>query len=90
MDFEIFLLQTLVTAFCYLCIPGCVCVLCWAYDKKLSLKAIKRIVLIHGFLMWLILQVIRIERGMEGTSAAVFLWSSLAYWMLKKKCLKKE
>ena len=71
-------------------VPLCTWLVCLGYEKKLSLKAIRWIVIVNGAVMWLILQVIAIERGFEGTSAAVFLWSALAQWMLKKKCLKKD
>lgn len=90
MDFGALLFSIAFTAFCYLCVPGCFCIMCWAYEKKLSIKAIKRIVFINGAVLWLIFTIIRSAQGISGNSMAVILWSSVAYWMLKKICLKPE
>lgn len=32
--------------------------------------------------------IIRINAGLSGTSAAVFLWSTVAFFLMKKRCLK--
>lgn len=84
-----FVVNVAITAFCYLCVPLCLCLYCWGYEKKLSLKAIKRIVYINFAVIWLIFRVIAIEQGIEGSGAAGILWSVLAQWLLKKKCLEQ-
>lgn len=90
MDLSALLFSIAFTAFCYLCVPGCVCIMCFAFDKKLSMKAIKRIVFINGAVLFLIFIIIREAQGVTENSTAVILWSSVAYWTLKKICLKPE
>ena len=89
MDFEIFLLQNLVVGFCYMIVPLCTLLVCWGYEKKLTMKQIRRIIWINYVVIWLILRIIMIERGIDSNSASL-LWPILAQWMLKKKCLKKD
>lgn len=89
MEFEIFLLQNLVSGFCYMVGPLCAWLVCWGYEKKLTLKQIRRIVWINYVVIWLIMRIICIERGIDSNSASI-VWPLLAHWMLKKKCLKKE
>ena len=88
MDFEIFLLQNLVVGFCYMVVPLCTWLVCWGYEKKLTMKQIRRIVWINYVVIWLLIRIILIERGIDSNSASL-LWPILAHWMLKKKCLNK-
>lgn len=84
--FEMFLADLLATAIAYLLVPIIFCI----REKPLTLPQIKKIVIINGICVWLICMIIRIEQGIDGTSAVVFLWSYIAYLLMKKKCLKKE
>ncbi len=79
-------LSLLITAIAYLILPIVLCVI----GKPLTLSQIKKLVIVNGISVWLIFAIIRIESGIDGTSAAVFLWSSVAYWLMKKRCLKTE
>lgn len=75
-----------VTVIAYLFIPTIFCML----RKELTLSRIKLIVGVNGFCVWLIFMIIRINAGIDGTSYAVVLWSSVAYFLMKKFCLKSE
>lgn len=82
----ILLLNLLTTVLAYLLVPGILCI----KGKKYKKSTIKKIVIINGAVVWLLFQIIRIQSGNEGTSAAVILWSSVAYWLMKKRCLIQE
>ena len=86
MDVFTLLANLLISIIAYLLVPTIYCI----RGKNLSLSKIKKIVIINGVFVGLIFLIIRIEQGLYGTSAAVFLWSGVAYWMMKKKCLVKE
>ncbi len=77
------LISVSITAIAYLFVPMILCI----SKKQLTLSQIRKIVIINGFCVWLIFQIIRIENGMDGNSAAVFLWSFVAYKVMKKLCL---
>lgn len=79
-------LNLLITAVAYLILPIVLCVI----GKPITLSQIKKVVIVNGICVWLIFTIIRIESGIDGTSAAVLLWSSVAYWLMKKRCLKTE
>lgn len=79
-------LNLLITAVAYLILPIVLCII----GKPITLSQIKKVVIVNGICVWLIFTIIRIESGIDGTSAAVLLWSSVAYWLMKKYCLKKE
>lgn len=75
-----------ITAVAYLVFPIVLCII----GKPITLSQIKKVVIVNGICVWLIFTIIRIESGIDGTSAAVLLWSSVAYWLMKKYCLKTE
>jgi hypothetical protein len=77
------LVGIVITAVAYLVIPVLFC----TSKKQRTEKQIKKIVAINGICIWLIFMIIRISVGIEGTSAAVFLWSGVAYFLMKKFCL---
>lgn len=79
-------LSLLITAVAYLILPIVLCII----GKPLTLSQIKKLVIVNGISVWLIFAIIRIESGIDGASYAVFLWSSVAYWLMKKRCLKTE
>lgn len=73
-----------ITSFVYLLVP----MIIWLApitDRTLSLSTIKKIVIINGVCCWLLIAIVSIETGGNGHGAAVFLWSWVAYKMLKKK-----
>lgn len=72
-----------ITAIAYLVVPVLFC----TSKKKRTEKQIKKIVTINGICVCLFFMIIRINEGIEGTSAAVFLWSGVAYYLMKKYCL---
>ena len=56
--------------------------------KKLLLPQIYKIVISNGLIVWFIFEVIRYGFGLKGTLyPMMFLWSAVAYFILKKKCL---
>lgn len=83
MELILFLLGLCITAQSYLLVPTILCIC----KKKLTLKQIRKIIFINGAIVWLIFTIIQINEGIEGTSSAVFLWSTVGYFLLKKKCL---
>lgn len=81
-----FLVNLTLTAVAYLCIPLIICF----KGRKFTENKIKRIILINGAFVWLIFAIIRAENNIQGSGASVFLWSAVAHWILKAKCVKKE
>ena len=80
-----FVLNTIMTAGSYFLVPVII-----AYSgKKFTTKQIKTIVIINGVIVWLILAVLRVEKGIEGSGVSVFLWSAYNHYILKENCLKK-
>lgn len=80
-------ISLVLTAIIYLFIPIILCLTC---RNKFTNKQIIAITIANGSILWLIFMIIRIEAGIEGTSAAVYLWSAVAYALLRKNCLKTE
>ena len=81
------LVDLVVTTLFYLLVPVVLCV----RHKPLTKEQIKKIVIINGVVVWLVFRIISMElTGEAGTGAAVFLWSAVANWLLKKYCLKNE
>ena len=80
------IISLIITAAAYLIVPT----IFIAINRPYSLSTIKKIVIINGACVWLIFQIIRTNAGVTGTSAAVFLWSSVAYWMMKKILLRER
>ena len=85
MDWSALLLDLIFTAAIYLFVP---IIFCFACRKRLSNKQILTIAIVNGAVLWLIFTIIRINAGEDGTSGAVFLWSAIAYGLLRKNCLK--
>lgn len=85
-----FIVSTILTAIAYLIVPTFFCAIGYSKNRSYSLKTIKRIVLINGVSVWLTLQIISISLGEVGVSAAVFIWSGLAYWLMRKILYKKS
>ena len=85
MDWETLLLSLIITSAAYLFIPIILCLTC---KEKFSNKQILTITIVNGAILWLIFMIIRINAGKDGSSGAVVLWSSIAYWLLRKNCLK--
>lgn len=85
-----FIVSTILTAIAYLIVPTFFCAIGYSKNLSYSLKTIKRIVLINGASVWLTLQIISISLGEFGVSAAVFIWSGLAYWLMRKILYKKS
>ena len=79
----ILLIDCLFTAFAYLLFPVSFCV----RNKKLTITQIKKIVGFNGLIVWFFFAIVKINSGIVTNSAAVFLWSGIAYILLKKKCL---
>ncbi len=77
------ILNVLITATSYLAVPILLCTM----DKKFSHSTIKKIVTINGAVVCLIFIIIKATAGTVRPSAAVFLWSSVGYFILKKGCL---
>ena len=77
-----FMIDLLITAVGYLLVPVLFCF----SKKELSTKKIKWIVIFNGGLFWLVFSVIRINNGQAGGTAAVFLWSFVAYKLMQKFC----
>ena len=80
----------ILTAIAYLLVPTIICIVGYYSKRSYSIKTIKRIVLINGACVWLTLQIISISLGEIGVSAAVFIWSGLAYWLMRKILYKKS
>lgn len=72
------------TAAAYLIVPIIITIIGYKKLRLFSLSTIKKIVIVNGICVWLIIQIIRTYHGITGTSYAVFLWSGIAYAMMKK------
>lgn len=79
-----------ITAFAYLIVPVIFCIIGYRSYRSYSIKTIRKIVIINGACVWLIFQIIRLSAGDTGTSSAVFLWSAVAYWIMKKILVRKN
>ncbi len=80
------LLDILVTLVAYLCVPVIFCL----KGKELTQSKIKKIVIINGVSVWLVFAIIKASLDIEQTSAAVFLWSFVAYQLMTKMCKATE
>lgn len=85
-SFPILCLNLFITVFAYLFVPTILCLL----RKELTLSQIKRIAIVNGICVWLIFMIVRVNIGVDGTSYAVLLWGYVAYYLMKKFCLKKS
>lgn len=85
-----FIFNAIITAVAYLIVPVIFCVIGLETKRKYSLSTIRKIVIVNGACVWLLFRIILISTGETGSGAAVFLWSGVAYWMMKKFCLEKE
>lgn len=76
------------TIFIYLIVPTII-ILC---GKKYTKKTLKTIVIVNGVVGFIIFNIIRGFLGEEISSNVfpAFLWSSVAYWLLRKGCLKES
>lgn len=72
-----------ITAIAYLVVPVLFC----TSKKKRTEKQIKRIVALNGICVWMIFAIINITSDVNRTSGAIFLWSAVAYFLMKKYCL---
>lgn len=78
----------LTTIFIYLIVPTII-ILC---GKKYTKKTLKTIAIVNGVVGFIIFNIIRGFLGEEISSNVfpAFLWSSVAYWLLRKGCLKES
>lgn len=85
--FATLLLDLVITVLGYLLVPTILSV----RHKSLTNAQIKQIVIINGIVVWFAFRLLISALGGEpGSGAAVFLWSAVAHWMLKKNCLKTD
>ena len=85
------LIDFILTAVGYLLVPFIFWMKANANNQKYTLGTIKKIVIINGICAWVLFRIITLEMtGEVTTGAAVFLWSAVAYWLLKKYCLIEE
>lgn len=73
----------IITVLFYLLIP----VIFILRKKKYSKRKILSIIIINGLCIWLIFRIIS---GGPGGAAPTYIWSSVAYLLMKKKCLKED
>lgn len=77
-------ISLLITATLYLLVPAFFCL----KRIRLTKSQIKTIVILNGAVVWLIFAIINVSlNGETRASAAVILWSSIAYLIMKKRCL---
>lgn len=80
-------LNLLVTIAAYLLVPTILALT----GKEFKAKTLKRIIIINCIIVWLAFRIVQIEMGKEpGSGAAVIVWGSVGYLLLKKFCLKEE
>lgn len=74
-----------ITLFAYLLVP----IVIVLSGKKFDAKQIKRISIINCIVVWLLFRILQISMGDDTTSgAAVFIWGTVGYRILLKRCLK--
>ena len=78
-----FLISLLVTVAAYLFVP----VIIILKKKKYSKRKVLTIIFLNGFIVWLIFRIIS---GGPGGTAPAYIWSSVAYLLMKNKCLKND
>lgn len=85
--FRHFILNLIITALAYLLVPAIIAI----SGKKYSDKKLKRIVIVNCILVWILFRIFQIALGDEpSSSAAVFLWGGIGYWILIECNLKAE
>lgn len=76
-----------ITALAYLLVPTIVIL----SKKKCEAKTIGKIVIINCIVVWVLFRVVELTISDEAsTGAAVFLWGSIGYFLLRKFCLKEK
>lgn len=81
------ILDILITSIAYLLIPLLVAV----SGNPLSLKSIKRLIIINGAFVWTVFSVILLNAGAsKGAGASVVTWSFIGYLIVKKRCFRNE
>ncbi len=82
------ILDFVVTIFFYLGIPLAICK---NSEKTLTRKRAKKIVIINALCCWLFFSVLGVLiNGSISNGAPTFLWSSIAYMILKDKCEEEQ
>ena len=85
MDFGDVIFNIILTFFCYMLVPTIIA----GTGRKFTKKQIKKIVIINGAVVWFLFRIISISlNGESGSGSAVFLWSSVAFFLMKKYCLE--
>lgn len=78
------ILSLIMTAAVYLFVPTIFWLIALTTNRQYKLSTIKKIVVINGVCGWLLFRIIEAASGGAPTSgASVFLWSGIAYKMLK-------
>lgn len=86
----IFVISAIFTVIGYLFVPSVCCLIFGLMKKKLKHAYIITIIAINSSIVWLFFQIIRISLGGSGTSGAIFLWSGVAYAMMRMVLLEKK
>lgn len=81
-----FILSVAVTAIAYLLFPGVIVLT----GKKMTKRGIRRVVIWNAIVVASIFAIIRASNGIQGTNAAVFLWSAVANAILRNYSFKDE
>ena len=87
-----FIFSTIKTAIAYLIVPAILCIVGYNTKRSYSLKTIQKIIIINGGCLWIIfyaMQYFIIGETKPSVSAA-FIWSVVAYWIMKKILLEKD
>lgn len=80
------LLDLLITALVYLLVP----LIFYFRGKTLTLSKIRKIVIINGICVWLAFTIVKSLLDISQASAAVFVWSFVAYKLMTKTLLIEE
>ena len=85
MNFEVVIFNLILTFFCYMLVPTIIV----GTGRILTKKQILKIVIINGAVVWFLFRIVTIALNYEsGSGAAVFLWSSVAFYLLRKHCVE--
>lgn len=77
----------IITVIAYMLVP----VYLWASAKKYDISKIKKIITVNAIVLFVIFTIIQISNGNTTANVgACFLWSSVGYAFMKKKCLKED
>lgn len=83
-----FIINLIITAIIYLIVPAIFLFIALTTNRQYALATIKKIVIINGVCCWLFFRIAILEAGGDVTSGfAAFLWSGIAYKILKKYAL---